>query len=629
MPEQLAPPQPRDVDLERIPFLFDQEPNDAAAVKLVVSTFGVYESQRRSHEERWKVAENLYHGVVEKRKWEGTEVERASLPVMISYDQVESAFPILTEELFVHYPTFFDVLPRGNTTPQEAAQQRDQLADYLETPTDETGVTGIVHLGICLKQSLIYGDGMVEVVWDSELKQPVVEFADLRDVYFDLSTPAPLIDLSPSLIQRKLLTVEELVRIRGTKGVDIPSDEILNFLAKASWISSGDMVRRAAARAAKETIPLGMLRTDPQHQQIEVLVYWTRDRLIWVLGRVWCVVNEKNPYGFIPYCKAPFNFVPGRPYGMSLPDVLEGEQKYAQGIRNARLDNLALALRPPRKRIAGTPVNPSKIAWRPGLIDEVPTEGSVEVLPVQNVTADAYREEQLIHAQAAKRTGINDMVQSGVPTPSNANRNATGVMAQQQSVNQRLRSAVKNFEDFLIVPMLYKMQKMMSKFGGANMPEVRFKMEAASRMISRDKMAMFLGPVSQMLFNEVVMKQANTQGQTIDFDEWQRFFQDATATARSYKFFRSMKPEEKQAMMQPDAKMMLEMQKAQMESQTRLQMGKMKSETELETTKMETGARLTETGERSARELSKVLAGSINGEVDRRAATKSSKSSNK
>jgi len=609
MPEITPPSQPQDVDLERIPFLFeDQEPSDEEAVKLVVTTLGVYEGQRRSHEERWKTAERLYHGVVEKRKWEGTDVERASLPVMIAYDQVESAYPIITEELFGYRPAFFDVVPRDNTLPAEAARQRDKICDYLEVPYDETGVTGIVNLSMAVKQALMYGDGMIELSWDTRLRQPVVEFADIRDVYFDLSTPAPLIDLSPSVIHVKRLTVEELARLRGIEGVKIPPDPVLNFFAKAKWTTSGDAVKRDAAAAAGEVLPINELRTDPKHQQIEVLVYWDRSRLIWVLGRLWCVINEKNPFGFIPYCKAPFNLAPGRPYGMSLPDVLEGEQKYAQGIRNARLDNLSLALRPPRKRIAGTPTNPSKIAWRPGLVDEVPTEGAVEVMKVENVTADAYREEQLIHAQAAKRTGINDFVQSGVPTPSNANRSATGVMSQRQSVNQRLRSAVKNFEDFMIVPMLYKIHKMLTMFNPSEFSgNLQFKMEAASRMVAKDRLAMFLGPVSQLVFNEAVMRQANVQGKTINFNEWERFFQDATATARSYQFFRPMSPEEQQRMMQPDPKMMMELQKAMIERQTRLEMGQMKAQTELATTRMATDAKLTETGERSAREVLKVL----------------------
>jgi hypothetical protein len=38
-------------------------------VKLVTQTFGEYERGRQAHEKRWRDADNLYFGVVEKRKW--------------------------------------------------------------------------------------------------------------------------------------------------------------------------------------------------------------------------------------------------------------------------------------------------------------------------------------------------------------------------------------------------------------------------------------------------------------------------------------------------------------------------------------------------------------------------------
>ncbi len=609
MPEERTPQQPPEVDLERVPFMYEgQTVDDAAAVKLVRTTFETYEGQRKTHEDRWRTAERLYFGVVEKRKWEGTEVERASLPVMIAFDQVESAFPLITEALFEYYPTFFEVTGVGGTSPQDAAAQRDRLAGFLEEPFDETGVTPMAGLYEAVHQGLLLGDGAVEVTWDERLGRPIVEWVDIKDIYFDLSAPGPLIDLSPAVIRRKLVTVEQLAKLRGKdEAMKIPEDAVLNFMAKQKFQTQADLVKREGAAARKERFDPGEIRTDPRHREIEVLMYWTKDRLMWILNRVWCALNVDNPFGFIPFCKAPFSIVSGRPYAMSLPDVLEGEQKYAQGIRNARLDNLALAIHKPRWRAQGTPLVPSKIAWKPGLVDEVQSKDSVGTYEIEDVTANAYREEQLIHAQASKRTGINEMVQSGIPVPSNANRNATGVMQQARAVNQRLRTAVKNFETYLIIPMLYKMQSMIGKLGGETKP-VQFKMEAASRMVTKDRLAMFLGPVSQLLFNEAVMRQANLQGKTLDFGEWVRFFQDATATAKTYQFFRPMSGEEKKAAMQPDPKTMMEFQKAQLEAQTRVQMGQMKSQTELQTAKMETEAKLTETGEKSARELSKVLA---------------------
>jgi hypothetical protein len=111
---------------------------------------------------------------VEKRKWEGTEIERASLAVQLVYDQVESAYPIIAEALFNYYPTFFEVTPLPGTKPVEAAKVKDLIATYLEVPYDETGVTAIPHMKQAIRQAAKYGDGVIEVSWDANLRSPVV-----------------------------------------------------------------------------------------------------------------------------------------------------------------------------------------------------------------------------------------------------------------------------------------------------------------------------------------------------------------------------------------------------------------------------------------------------------------------
>jgi hypothetical protein len=623
VPQEVIPEQLQTVDLEDAPYRWNT-PEDYVALELVNRTFRQYENGRRSHDQRWQVADRLYHGYVEKRYWEGTNRERANLAVPIVYDQVESAFPIITEALFEHYPTFFDVVPEPGTSPAEADQQRNLLAAFFEQPFDASGLNAIAEMSLAVKQQLQYGDGIVELAWDFGLKRPVIEWVDVRDIFLDPQIPGPVIDWSPAVIHRQKLSVERLRELRGVEGVNIPPDVILNHLAKRRTTTASEQTKMMAAAARKERLDLLELKPDPRHQEVDVLRYWADDRLIWVLGGVWVAVNQPNPYGFKPYCKAPLTVVTGRPYGMSLPDVLEGDQKYAQGIRNARLDNLNLSLMPPRKRVGGGITSPSKIAWRPGLIDEVSKADESDVYRVENVTADAYREEQIIHAGAAKRTGVSEMVQSGVPTPSNANRSATGVSAQQQNVSRRLKTAVKNFEDFLIVPLLYKMRRMMQQYAPEQLEAVaptgeslsihkatldrpvKFVMQAASRMVARDRLGMFLPTISQLLFNDVVSKQAQMQGKTVDFGEFNRFFHDATGTSRIYNFFRDMTPEEQQKAAQPDPETMAQMQMQEQSNQTRLQMGQMKAQTDLMKILQE-GAAM---GEKSAVEVLKLLGGS-------------------
>ena len=545
-------------------------------------------------ERKWQENASLYHGVVEERKWKGTDVPRAALPVPISYNQVETAYPIICDALFNYWPTFFDVTELPGTTAQEAAHMRDVMAAYLETPFDESGITPIVHMKMAVHQAEKYGDGVVELSWDSGQKRPIVEWLDCRDVYVDPRTPGPVTDWCPATVVRKLINVQDLAEMRGTTGVKIPSDGVLNFLAKARYITTGDVAKQREALARKEQWYPADYAIDPQHQQVECLQYWTKDRLIWILGRMWCAINKPNPYGFVPIMRAPFTILEGRPYSMSLVEVLHGAQRYAQGIRNSRLDNLSLALNRPRTRAAGT--NNKPVAWAPGMVDEVQDVKQVEVHPVDNMTPDALQEEQLIHADADRTSGVNQAAQSGMPTPSNANRTATGINSQIQSINSRLSVQVENFETFMMVPMLYKLQKMIAKFAPEQIqvqrPSYRdpqtgqlvpaqgiqvskslfskgasFRMEAASRMKTKANLAAFLVPVTQLLFNPQTVALAQQSGKTIDFEEWSRFMQDATGTARSYDFFRDMEANEQAQL--PPTPQAVQMQKAQMQAQSR------------------------------------------------------------
>jgi hypothetical protein len=413
------------------------------------------------------------------------------------------------------------------------------------------------------------------------------------------------------------MPVEDLIALRGLPGVSIPDDDVLHTMAQMRFSSTADMSIDSTSQARGEQTGISTYRIDPKHRLVEVLIYWSRDRLIWCLARCYAAINQRNPFGFFPFCKAPFILVEGKAYSMSMPDALENDQKYAQGIRNSRLDNLALMLHPPRTQPRGTADTPGSRSWAPGQLNELAKPDEHIVHTVDNVTADAFREEQMIHAGAAKRFGINDFVQSGVPTPSNANRTAGGVMQQSKNVSQRLWTAVTNFEDYLIVPMLYKMQKMIEKYAPEQLEfmqgdetatitkeeigrPVKFKMDAASRMLAKDRLAMFLQPISMLLFNEQVMKQANMQGKTINFAEWTRFFQDATSTSKAYDFFRPMSAQEQQALNQPPPEVMMRMQEKQIDAQVRMQAMQTKAKTETEIARMEAEAQANSTAENSA-----------------------------
>lgn len=630
MPEILEPKRLQDVNLEEMPYkFFGENVQDAAALKLVTETFNKYSSSRQlNHDERWKQNDNLYHGWVPKRNWPGTRVPRSSLGIPIAFEQVETVYPILTGALFGHEPFWFDAKPTQFSNPQSARQVQGTLSYFLDTPNDASGISAVDHLKLAAHDYLQHGNCVLEVGWDPSRNTLFVEWVNLRDFYISPTLDSPLVDRSPAVIRRKRMGVDELELLRGKNGFQIPPRGVLNLFAKSREDSEADMGKNWQGFLRGEQSLSGFLEADPSHQSVELLQYWTDHRMIWVVNRKHVIFNGPNPYGFKPFLFGTLFVVLGKAYGMSLADIVEGEQMYIQGLVNFRLDEINLALQTPRSRQRENVEFPAQLSIHPGFIDFVEQPDKVQFHTPPNITQHSYQEVALAEQRVRRRSGVNELLTSGMPTPSNANRTAGGVQAQASASNSRLRPIVENFESYVIVPLLYKAQLILNRFIPEALPAipslneegttemvprqilgqpVRFRMTAASRTTTQAQLAPFAQFITQIVLNEGVMKAMQQAGKTVDTSEWDQFLQDATNTGHRYKFFRDMTPEEQQRASQPPAEVVAKLQQAQLEAQTRLQMGQMKSQTELQSVQMETESRRLETSERSNRELLKNL----------------------
>src|SRR6185369_15461087 len=159
-------------------------------------------------------------------------------------------------------------------------------------------------------------------------QRPVVQWVDIRDFYIDPGCPVPNVDESRSVIRRKMMTIDELVLRRQDPRMKIPEDDVLYHMSKNQQFATGDQTKRnqAAIRGENYTPGVTDYAANPADRKIEVLLYYTASRIIWVLNREAVIYNEENPYGFIPFCFAPCYIFPGRFYAMSLADVQEGNQ---------------------------------------------------------------------------------------------------------------------------------------------------------------------------------------------------------------------------------------------------------------------------------------------------------------
>lgn len=601
MPVYEDVPQIDPLDLDSAPLRLPEQPVDAKyAITMVVNTMYTWEGWRRNNcDLKWQANAGLYFGTIVPRTWPGSTVPRSSLPFPIVFDHVESALPVITQALFPS-DDWFQVVPESGTAPEAAKDVRDKLFYDFEHARGKFRGSARPEVARAVKQMLLDGNGGVIVRWDDKAKKAVPEFLDVKDVYMDPGLSSPDVSQSSGIIIKAKLTLAQARAYRGQDGFDIPNDDQLYGLCSAQSMTAGDNTKQIteAFRGVNYSPGSSDYNPIPADRNIELLVYYSPARIIWILGRKWVMYNERNPYGFIPAAFAPCYEVPGRFYARGIADVQEGNQRYTEALFNARLDNINLALNPPRAMRRGQILTPAQQRWSAGATYQVdnPKEDILSLAP-PDVTANVYAELQYIGAAAEKRTGIDG---SGAPRSGNMSRTATGVQAQMSGSAARMQQIVSNIEDYLVTPMLYMMYyinryhltpedqvpaaestsspaRVVS--GAAFFNDVSFRIVAASKMLTKERLQQTLPMFFQYGLAGPLVGELSKINMTIDVKSLTKLVQDATGTSELYPLYREMTPQEVQMTQQEKQQ---QAQQASQGNQTRLQLGQMKAQADIQ-----------------------------------------------
>jgi hypothetical protein len=578
----------------------DQSVTAAYALAMVVNSMAQWEGWRRNNcDAKWSAHLALYFGTLPQRTWAGSTVPRSSLPFPIVFDHVESALPVVMQALFPN-DDWFQVVPETGTTPESAKDIRDKLFYDFTHARGKFRGSSQPEVGRAVKQLLQDGNGGVIVRWDEKNKRSVPEFLDIKKVYLDPGLDSPDASGSTAVVLQTKMTLAQVRAYRGQDGFDVPSDDQLYGLTDTNWQTAGDNTKQIqeAYRGVNFSPGSSDYNPIPADRSIEVLIYYSPSRIIWVMGRKWVMYNERNPYGFIPVAFAPCYEVPGRFYGLGIADVQEGNQRYTEALFNARLDNINLALNPPRAMRRGQILTPAQQRWSAGATYQVdnPKEDIFSLAP-PDVTANVYAELQYIGAAAEKRTGIDG---SGAPRSGNMSRTATGVQAQVQGSAARMQQIVSNVEDYLITPMLYMMYYInryhltpedmvpaaesstspaRTVSGAAFFNDVSFRIVAASKMLTKERLQQTLPMFFQYGLAGPLLGELSKVGMTVDVKSLTRLVQDATGTSEAYPLYREMTPEETQ---RQDQEKQQAAAQAQEGNNVRLQMTQMKVQGDLQ-----------------------------------------------
>lgn len=620
----------------------NQKWSDTHAAQIAMGDFKKMESYRTiNHDWRFRVSDQLYLAWTQRKTWEGTKIPRSSVSIFLSLEQIEALLPTVVLALFPDNNRLpFDAEPLPSTTMAQAQATRDLLSSQLGDLGEEGHYLTLRE--ICrraYKQSYIYGNGIVEfgvldkyvnrtkfdrmvvpirqmvphpltgepvavptgqttthvrkTLTQEHIVRPMMNNVDIRDFYWDPNCSSHNIQDGGMCGTRSLLTVNQILEYQDVEGFNIPSASALLKLAQIKTTSQGDTSKMNQESFRGMTWqPAIDYTVDPNLARVEVIRYWQKHHHVWMFGRQWVAYNDTNPYGLLPFLDAFYVDVPGRFAGLSICDLVEGDQKLAEVIINARIDELNLLIHPPIIKKQGRAFSASQQRLRPGVVWEAEDPKNDYIrFEMGNITNNAYVEVQALEQRVQKKTGVTDLAVLGTPTSggNSANRTATGVSSQEGASGKRIQYHVENAEDQFLVPALNILHTLnqiflpadeMLQILGPEMQQmtidpvdilnasVKFKINASSKMRTRNALAAGgLGLVLQTYLNPEFIQMMMMLGKKLDMDQVVRMVNDTFGLPPMALWTQAM-PQEQQQFMQ--MKMMPEMMKRQMQ-QDRLQ----------------------------------------------------------
>jgi hypothetical protein len=413
--------------------------NSDEIVGLVVSRYSQARDERKAYENKWDDLYQMY-----RFKPKSIVKGRANLYIPYAFSNVETVFPRMIAKT-----------PRVNVAPVGPQDLQGSLImkSLIEYTWEKYNLDEVVRR--LAKSTLIYGTGVVKVVWKKEIKAlksleteldadgrvvdskqvtkskvtydaPCVTNLDLREVYFD--PDGVTIESCRWIVHRYMATKEELFANPNYKKAD---------LEQITYGFSNDQIRRGLHTTMRPTL---------SKHEAEVLEYWEDDRLVVIAGGV-MLRDEPNPY---EHKKKPFVVIVDHIddqiiYGIGEVEPVEGLQNEMNTLRNMRMDFNTLTLNPVWQVRAGAVTDLDQIRFTPGhKIVVQGNEAAVRPIDMPHAPQTSYKEEESIKMDLQTITGVSDYSKGN--ESGSLNDTATGISLIQEAANQRFNAKLQNLE---------------------------------------------------------------------------------------------------------------------------------------------------------------------------------------
>lgn len=630
IPQPTTTGQPLDRSVQDFQMQGGKVKTDDSALALVVQSTQRAEKfiMARLWLSEWRVAKQLYDAPSRQKYWRDTRTPRANNSFPLIKQHLSAVLDQTMPALFPEDQPF--AIQPNEGTPAQVARGWEQILSYQ---LRQVNMRSIVRL--IAKDALLFGTGLgkigfedydekrtmykravqpvevksitggpstfldtkesdelIEYEVDVRVTRPTFKRVEINHLLVSPDLRSPDVREAAYVVYRDYVTARDLNRLRGFEGYEIPSEKDLKDYVTGpdEQAPSSQMETESTAyptqghRALPRYLDAG---ADPLDHKFEILEYWTNETCIVVLNRKLVIRNVRNPMGIIPFVSCFWDDIPGTFYSYGIPRRIGGIQTHIQGLRNKRMDDINLNLQKMWKVKKGDNVAAQPIKAYPGAVFKVTDMDSFEPLVSQPVLPEAWKEEDVLIADAEKTTGANELTtQGGQSTGGKATgmRTAAGASAVAGASSNRIQSFVDIVADQVLIPVLYSFLKMdrmwlhpstMRHIVGktlwaalsqehdgdllvdmTNNSDIEFTMLAGSNLAAKAKMAQALPLEGQIYMSPAVQGGLAAAGLKVNWVEYSRRMEQSTGWKAQDDIIIPMTDQDKQQAAQSNPKML-------------------------------------------------------------------------
>lgn len=302
-----------------------------------------------------------------------------------------------------------------------------------------------------VKQALLYGTGVVKIVWAfdpiNEIDRPEVYNVDLYDFFVD-----------PNCTTFDFSDAEWVIHRVWKDWKDVKEDPLYDVPPQAVPVT-----REYNRNQLQRWGSVGLSpQPDGTQKMAEVWEYWGKydldedgipeEVIITVLNQNWIIRMEPNPYA---HKRKPFvafidTQLPNEFWGIGEIEPIQSLQYELNDIRNQRMDSVNLAVNQMWLVNKNNDLNEEELIARAGGV--VHTDDMNAIRPLTNPVPVnmGSNEEDRVKGDIQQASGVSDYTK-GVEGGSISNSTATGISLIQEAANARFRLKIDNLEDSLKV----------------------------------------------------------------------------------------------------------------------------------------------------------------------------------